>query len=124
MQCDGAILVTTPQAVAVGDVRRELTFCNKTGIKVLGIVENMCGFVCPTCSECSYIFSRGGGEALAQMGNVPFLGRVPIDPKLTLATENGENFIAAFKESTVAQVFQSIVKTVTSVSSEEKMGTA
>jgi MinD superfamily P-loop ATPase len=110
VKCDGAILVTTPQAVAVGDVRRELTFCIKTGLKVIGILENMCGYVCPHCSECTNIFSYGGGESLAEMGKVPFLGRIPIDPKLTKASENGENFITAFKDSVAAQTFIAIVK--------------
>lgn len=102
--------MTTPQAVAVGDVRRELTFCRKTGLKVTGILENMCGYVCPHCSECTNIFSYGGGESLAEMGKVPFLGRIPIDPKLTKAMECGENFITSFNESVAAQTFISIVK--------------
>ena len=63
------------QAVAVGDVRRELTFCRKLSIPVLGIVENMSGFVCPHCSECTNVFSKGGGEQLAQHASVPFLGK-------------------------------------------------
>ena len=112
--CDGAILVTTPQAVAVGDVRRELTFCKKTGLKVIGILENMCGFVCPHCSECTNIFSRGGGESLAEHGQVPFLGRIPIDPQLTRSVDDGTNFISAFNESTTAQAFISIVKNIVS----------
>ena len=119
MKCDGAILVTTPQAVAVGDVRRELTFCKKTGLKVIGILENMCGFVCPHCTECTNIFSYGGGESLAEMGKVRFLGRIPIDPKLTKATESGENFIAAFNDSATAQSFLSIVKNFMSSTDEE-----
>ncbi|XP_076461202.1 cytosolic Fe-S cluster assembly factor NUBP2 homolog [Babylonia areolata] len=80
---DGAILVTTPQAVAVGDVRRELTFCRKTGIPVIGIIENMSGYKCPHCSECTNIFSSGGGEALAKEAGVQFLGCIPIDNKLS-----------------------------------------
>jgi Mrp family chromosome partitioning ATPase len=56
LNCDGAILVTTPQAVAIEDVRKELTFCRKTGIPVLGVIENMSGFVCPTFSVRSRIF--------------------------------------------------------------------
>merc|ERR1712190_347468 len=78
----GAVLVTTPQAVAVGDVRRELTFCKRAKLKVIGIVENMSGYICPNCSECSNIFSKGGGKALAEHAKVPFLGCVPIDPNL------------------------------------------
>lgn len=58
------------------------------------------------------------------MGNVPFLGRVPIDPNLTQATENGVNFITAFKESLTAQAFESVVKTITTANSEEKMDAA
>jgi Mrp family chromosome partitioning ATPase len=80
---DGAVLVTTPQAVAVGDVRRELTFCLKTHTSVIGIVENMSGFVCPHCSECSNVFSKGGGQALASHFNVPFLGCIPLSVELS-----------------------------------------
>lgn len=108
--CDGAILVTTPQAVAVGDVRRELTFCRKTGLNVIGIIENMSGYVCPHCSECTNIFSSGGGESLAEMGKVPFLGRIPIDPKLCRAMENGENFATAYSDSDAAKAFMNVIK--------------
>ena len=66
VKVDGAVMVTTPQAVAIGDVRRELAFCKKAGLKVLGIVENMSGYVCENCQECTNIFSKGGGEALAK----------------------------------------------------------
>ncbi|XP_005105584.1 cytosolic Fe-S cluster assembly factor NUBP2 homolog [Aplysia californica] len=90
---DGAILVTTPQAVAVGDVRRELTFCRKTHIPVVGIVENMSGYVCPHCSECTNIFSKGGGQSLAEQNNVPFLGSIPIDRHLTMSLDTGKNFL-------------------------------
>jgi len=69
---DGAVLVTTPQAVAVGDVRREVTFCRKVGLKILGIIENMSGYVCPNCSECTNIFSSGG--VLGMLGGKDFLG--------------------------------------------------
>ncbi|NXD31924.1 NUBP2 factor, partial [Spelaeornis formosus] len=95
----GAILVTTPQAVSVGDVRRELTFCRKAGLRVLGIVENMSGFVCPHCSECTNIFSKGGGEELAKHAGVPFLGRIPLDPQLSQSLEEGRDFIQEFPKS-------------------------
>jgi len=106
---DGAILVTTPQAVAVGDVRREVTFCKKKKLKILGIVENMSGFVCPHCQDCTNIFSKGGGKALAEYCKLPFLGDIPIDPKLGMAAEKGENFLSSFKESPASIAFQSIV---------------
>jgi len=91
---DGAILVTTPQNVSTGDVRREVTFCRKTKTKILGIVENMSGFVCSHCSECTNIFSSGGGKSLSELSHVPFLGTIPIDPNLSLLCEKGRTFDA------------------------------
>ncbi len=88
-QLAGAVVVTTPQAVATADVRKELNFCAKTGIRVLGVVENMSGFVCPNCSECTDIFMSGGGKAMAQDFNVAFLGSVPVDPQFVLLVETG-----------------------------------
>ncbi|KAK3328146.1 P-loop containing nucleoside triphosphate hydrolase protein [Cercophora scortea] len=89
-QLAGAVVVTTPQAVATADVRKELNFCAKTGIRVLGVVENMCGFVCPNCSECTNIFMSGGGEVMANDFGVLFLGRVPIDPQFLVLIETGK----------------------------------
>ncbi|XP_022093699.1 cytosolic Fe-S cluster assembly factor nubp2-like [Acanthaster planci] len=109
---DGAILVTTPQAVAVGDVRRELTFCRKTGIPVLGVIENMSGYVCPHCSECSNIFSKGGGELFAREFSIPFLGCIPLDPQLTRCLEEGKSFVDCFPTSPSVGAIQDIVKTL------------
>ncbi|RKF57967.1 Cytosolic Fe-S cluster assembly factor CFD1 [Erysiphe neolycopersici] len=86
----GAVVVTTPQAVAIADVKKELNFCIKTGIPVIGIVENMSGFVCPQCSECTNIFSSGGGKNMAEEFHLRFLASVPIDPQLVLLFETGE----------------------------------
>ena len=88
---EGAVLVTTPQGVATNDVRKELNFCRKVGIDVLGVVENMSGYICPHCADCTNIFSSGGGEAMAKEYNVPFLGRAPIDPKFVLLIEEQHN---------------------------------
>ncbi|KAH8591529.1 P-loop containing nucleoside triphosphate hydrolase protein [Bisporella sp. PMI_857] len=88
-QVVGAVVVTTPQAVATADVKKELNFCLKTSIKVIGVVENMSGFVCPNCTECTDVFSRGGGEVMAKDFNVRFLGRVPIDPQFVMLVETG-----------------------------------
>lgn len=77
----GAVLVTTPQEVSTADVRKELSFCGKVGLAVRGVVENMSGYVCPCCEEVTYIFSSGGGEAMATRFGVPFLGKIPIEPK-------------------------------------------
>ncbi|KIW90627.1 uncharacterized protein Z519_08410 [Cladophialophora bantiana CBS 173.52] len=75
----GAVVVTTPQAIATADVRKELNFCVKTQITVLGVIENMAGYMCPCCGEISNVFSKGGGQIMASEANVPFLGSVPID---------------------------------------------
>lgn len=88
-QVAGAVVVTTPQAVATADVKKELNFCVKTGINVIGVVENMSGFVCPNCSECTNVFSKGGGEVMAREFNVRFLGSVPIDPQFVMLVETG-----------------------------------
>ncbi len=89
-QLAGAVVVTTPQAVATADVRKELNFCAKTNIRVLGVIENMSGFVCPNCSECTNIFMSGGGEVMAKDYNVRFLGRIPIDPQFLVLIETGK----------------------------------
>ncbi|CAI6295844.1 unnamed protein product [Periconia digitata] len=88
-QLAGAVVVTTPQAISISDVKKELNFCKKTGIRVLGVVENMAGFVCPNCSECTYVFSKGGGKVMADDFGVPFLGSVPIDPAFVMLIEEG-----------------------------------
>ncbi|RUS73256.1 hypothetical protein EGW08_018975, partial [Elysia chlorotica] len=99
-----------PQAVAVGDVRRELTFCRKTGIPVVGLVENMSGYVCPHCSTCTNIFSKGGGQALAKQTDIPFLGSVPIDSKLTYSLDIGTNILEAHPESQAVEAINHVVK--------------
>ncbi|XP_027382683.1 cytosolic Fe-S cluster assembly factor NUBP2 isoform X2 [Bos indicus x Bos taurus] len=110
----GALVVTTPQAVSVGDVRRELTFCRKVGLRVIGLVENMSGFVCPHCSECTNVFSKGGGEELARHAGVPFLGSVPLDPELTRSLEDGRDFIQDFPNSPAFPALSSIAQKILS----------
>ena len=89
-QLTGAVLVTMPQDMSTAMVRKELDFCRKTGVSVVGIVENMCGFVCPHCSECTYIFSKGGGQVLAQDFGTELLGSIPIDPQFTKLITSGK----------------------------------
>lgn len=86
-QLAGAVVVTTPQAVSTSDVRKELNFCLKTGIEVVGVIENMAGFICPCCGEMSDLFSNGGGEVMAKENGVNFIGRVPIDPSFGLLVD-------------------------------------
>lgn len=75
-----AILVTTPQEISTNDVVKSLDFCRKSDIEVLGVIENMSGFVCPDCSECTDIFSNGGGKKISDEFGLNFLGSLPIDP--------------------------------------------
>ncbi|PNS16543.1 Cytosolic Fe-S cluster assembly factor CFD1 [Sphaceloma murrayae] len=98
-QMAGAVIVTTPQAISISDVKKEINFCRKTGVHVIGVVENMAGFVCPNCAECTNVFSKGGGQIMAQEFNVAFLGSVPIDPAFTALIEEGK--IPEYPEGTV-----------------------
>ena len=91
----GAVIVTTPQDVSLDDVRKMFSFCTKLNLKCIGVVENMSGYVCPHCAECTNIFGSGGGMRLAAEHRVPFLGSIPIDPALARAEDEGMSFLAA-----------------------------
>ncbi|MCJ1354544.1 MAG: cytosolic Fe-S cluster assembly factor cfd1 [Icmadophila ericetorum] len=85
----GAVIVTTPQAVAISDVRKEINFCRKVGVGVLGVVENMSGYVCECCGVATNLFSKGGGEVMANEFGVKFLGSVPLDSQWGILVEEG-----------------------------------
>lgn len=108
---DGAVIVTTPQDIALLDVRKSVTFCKRINLPILGVVENMSGFQCPHCSEIIDIFKSGGGEKMAEEMGVPFLGRLPLDPAITSGGDNGKPFSVEANESTSlgAKNFKSIV---------------
>lgn len=84
-----AVIVTTPQKVALADVRKSLSFCELAHIPVRGIIENMSGFICPHCHQKVDIFKSGGGKDLAAEKGLPFLGQIPIDPMVVAAEDNG-----------------------------------
>lgn len=111
---DGAVLVTTPQEVSLLDVRKEIDFCRKAGIKVLGLVENMSGFVCPKCTHQSEIFraTTGGGRRLAKETGVPFLGAVPLDPRIGMACDYGESFFDNYGDSPACKALIDVVRGV------------
>jgi ATP-binding protein involved in chromosome partitioning len=85
----GAVLVTTPQAVAVADTRRAIHMYRKLNIPTIGLIENMSSFVCPTCGEETDLFGQGGGERLASELSVPFLGRIPLYALVRRAGDEG-----------------------------------
>jgi Mrp family chromosome partitioning ATPase len=105
-----AIVVTTPQEVAVTDVRRSITFCRKLSLPVAGLIENMSGFVCPHCGGVTDLFGTGGGEALAREMNVPFLGRLPLDPAVVLSGEAGKPFAGHGAKNPAKKAFEEIMR--------------
>ena len=109
---DGAVIVTTPQEVALQDVRKELDFCAKVGVPVLGVVENMSGFVCPSCGGESDIFipSTGGACGLADEWGIEVLGQVPLDPRIGKSGDYGQSFLEEYPDSPASVAYRSIVK--------------
>jgi ATP-binding protein involved in chromosome partitioning len=109
---DGAIIVTTPQDMSVLDARKTVLFARQLNIPVIGIVENMSGFVCPHCGEETQIFKTGGGEKAAQELHVPFLGRIPFEPEIVELADRGEPFISGKKDSATLRAFRKIQEAV------------
>lgn len=105
----GAILVTTPQDLAVADVRRSVSFCEKVSLPVVGILENMSGLLCPHCGGSIDLFKSGGGEALAREMHVPFLGRIPIDPQIVCCGDSGQPYVHRFADSPASKAMASVV---------------
>ena len=108
-KADGMVIVTTPQDVALLDSRKSLVFGAETHIPIIGIVENMSGFVCPHCGEVTNIFKSGGGEATAKEMNVQFLGRVPIEPGIVESGDSGLPVVLKYPESASAKAFEGII---------------
>jgi len=104
-----SIIVTTPQGVSLSDVMKEITFCRRVGLPMIGLIENMSGFACPHCAECTNIFGSGGGKALAEAENIPFLGQLPIDPKIMLNLDSDKPFIEKYKAATTLQPLKDFV---------------
>lgn len=111
-KADGMIIVTTPQDVALLDSRKSLTFAAETNIPIIGIVENMSGFVCPHCGEVTYIFKSGGGEDAARELNVQFLGRIPLEPGVVDSGDSGLPVVLKYPDSASAKAFKQITDKV------------
>jgi len=109
-KAQGAVIVTTPQEMALIDVRKCISFCRKLNLPVLGLIENMSGFVCPHCGKTTDIFKSGGGERLAKDLALPFLGKIPIDPDLVLAGDAGEPYPQKYMGTETANIFAGIVR--------------
>jgi Mrp family chromosome partitioning ATPase len=105
-----AIIVTTPQEVALADVRKSISFCKRVNMDVFGIVENMSGLTCPHCNKLIELFGSGGGEKTARQFDLNFLGRIPIDPNVVLCGDSGTCFRDAHADSGVAHAFDAIAE--------------
>jgi len=108
----GAVIVTTPQDVAIADVRRCVSFCSTVSVPVIGIVENMSGYRCPSCGETLDVFKTGGGEDLANEMDVPFLGRIPIEPGIVTSGDAGEPFMGGQTQTPASEAFADVVRLV------------
>ena len=107
---DGSIIVTTPQDVALLDARKTINFSKQMNVKVLGIIENMSGFTCPHCGEHIDLFKKGGGEKAAKDFNVPLLGKIPIDPNIVEAGDNGRPYVYDYNKLEGAKVYEEIAQ--------------
>ncbi|MBU3937615.1 MAG: Mrp/NBP35 family ATP-binding protein [Proteobacteria bacterium] len=107
-----ALVVTTPQNIALADVRKSINFCKHVSMKIIGIVENMSGFVCPHCDKTVDIFKTGGGEQLATEFSVPFLGRIPVDPRVVIAGDDGKPYLSSGGTSPAVQAFEAFLAKV------------
>ena len=107
-----AVIVTTPQGLAVDDVRRSVSFVREVGNPILGMVENMSGFVCSECGHVHNVFGAGGGEELAKLTKVPFLGRIPLDPEVVRAGDEGYPVAKVQPDSPVGKALTKIIEPI------------
>ena len=113
---DGAVIVTTPQELALADVRKSINFCRKLNLRVLGVIENMSGFVCPECGAVTNIFAHGGGERMAREMAVPFLGRIPLDRHIAEAGDKGNPYIHQSPRTEAVRAFEKALQPIVELS--------
>ena len=120
-EMDGVVIVTIPSEVSQNVVGKAITFSRQLKVPVIGVVENMSGFVCPECGKKTNIFKTGGGEKVAQEYSVPFLGSIPLDPRICEASDLGHPFITENPDSPASKAFMKIVEKVkTYIQEKEK----
>jgi Mrp family chromosome partitioning ATPase len=111
-----ALIVTTPQKVAIRDVRKSINFCKSLEMPIFGIIENMSGFVCPSCGVTHQLFKTGGGENLARETGYRFLGSIPIDPQIVSSSDDGKPFVTEFPNSPSSRAFEQIIGPILALS--------
>ena len=119
--CNGAIVVTTPQDVALNSVRKSIKFVKQMNIPIIGIIENMSGFNCPHCGKKIDIFKKGGGLEASKDFNINFLGKIPLDPKIVLSGDSGVPFADGKNNSDSSKAFYEIVKNIEKIVIKEKI---
>ena len=117
---DGVIIVTMPSELSRVVVEKAVTFARRVGMPIIGIVENMSGYVCPSCGDKIDIFQSGGGKKMSEETGIKFLGSIPIDPNVGLDSDKGSPFVIEHADSPAAKVFVEIVKEVESYLRIEK----
>lgn len=103
-----AILVTTPQEIALDDVRKAVAFCRRVDLKIAGIIENMSGMACPHCGGQINIYKRGGGKTAASELGITFLGEIPFDPAIVIASDKGVPFVNEFADTPATRAIKDI----------------
>jgi ATP-binding protein involved in chromosome partitioning len=111
-EMDGVIIVTMPSELSRAVVKKAITFAQRLGMPIMGVIENMSGFVCPKCGAKIDIFQSGGGKKMAEEAGVPFLGSIPIDPEVSGDSDKGSTFVIEHADSPAAKAFIEIVKNV------------
>ncbi len=107
-----AVIVTTPQEVALADVRKSINFCKRVNMGIIGIVENMSGFSCPHCGESVDLFGSGGGQRTAEAFDLTFLGKIPFDPRMVTASDAGQPFHKVHADAAVTTAFDSVARRI------------
>lgn len=111
-EMDGVVIVTMPTGLSSAVVKKAITFAERLNMPIIGVVENMSGFICPHCGKKTEIFQSGGGKKMSEQTGVPFLGSIPIDPKISVDADKGRPFVTAHKDSAAAKAFMEIVAKV------------
>jgi len=110
-----AVIVTTPQEISLADVRKSINFCRQVNMRILGVVENMSGLICPRCGEAVPLFGTGGGELMAGQMGVPFLGRIPVDGEMVASGDRGDlKGLSAKKDSPINLAYGKILESLQS----------